>query len=116
MDDTDCIFCGIIRREKTARIIFQDEMVTAFRDIHPITPVHVLIIPNKHFSSINDAGVEDEILLGHLLITARNLAKEFGLTKNGYRLVINTGADAGQSVNHLHLHIIGGRRMPFKFE
>jgi histidine triad (HIT) family protein len=111
-----CIFCNIIEKKTTAAIIFQDETVTAFKDIHPITPIHILIVPNKHLGSMDEAGSEDEILIGHMALVARHLAKQAGIQQSGYRLVINTGSDAGQSVFHIHMHLIGGRPMPFRFE
>ncbi|HWQ46774.1 MAG TPA: histidine triad nucleotide-binding protein [Longilinea sp.] len=111
-----CIFCTIVEGKTTAERIYQDETVTAFKDIHPITPVHILVVPNKHINSMDDAGSEDEALIGHMTLVARQLAQQAGLQPSGYRLVINTGSDAGQSVYHLHMHLIGGRPMPFRFE
>ncbi len=111
-----CIFCQIIAGEAPANILYADEQVTAFDDIHPITPVHILIVPNDHIDGLDGADETCEPLLGHMLRVARDLAVEHGLAQNGYRLVINTGADAGQSVFHLHVHLIGGRRMPFRFQ
>jgi histidine triad (HIT) family protein len=110
-----CIFCKIVSGEAQAHILYQDELVTAFFDLRPITPVHILVVPNRHIESINQAAASDEILLGHMLMVARNLALEQHLNNSGYRLVINTGPDAGQSIYHLHLHLIGGRHMPFHF-
>ncbi len=112
----DCIFCRIIAGEAPATILYADELVTAFYDIHPITPVHILVVPNRHIESVNDIRKEDATLLGHLIVIARQLASTHGLEQRGYRLVINTGPEAGQSVFHLHLHLIGGRRMPFRFQ
>ncbi len=112
----DCIFCRIIAGEAPASILYADELVTAFYDIHPITPVHILVVPNRHIESVNDIRKEDATLLGHLIVIARQLASTHGLEQRGYRLVINTGPEAGQSVFHLHLHLIGGRRMPFRFQ
>jgi histidine triad (HIT) family protein len=108
-----CIFCKIIAGEKPAQIVYQDEQVTAFRDIRPVAPTHVLIVPNHHFDSINDLNEADENLAGHLLTIARQIAKEEGVDEDGYRLIINTGVDGGQTVFHMHVHLIGGRRMPF---
>ncbi|GAP10235.1 diadenosine tetraphosphate (Ap4A) hydrolase and other HIT family hydrolases [Bellilinea caldifistulae] len=112
----DCIFCRIIAGEAPATILYADEQVTAFYDIHPITPVHILVVPNRHIESVNEVEEEDAKLLGHLVVVARHLAIANGLERRGYRLVINTGPDAGQSVFHLHLHLIGGRSMPFRFQ
>ena len=89
--------------------------MTAFFDVRPITPVHILVVPNQHLESINQVSPNDEQLLGHMITVARQLAHDQQLENSGYRLVINTGPDAGQSVFHLHLHLIGGRHMPFHF-
>jgi len=113
---TDCVFCKIAAGTIPATILYQDELVTAFKNIEPKTPVHILIIPNRHITSINDVQPEDEAILGHLFSIARRMAAELGVQHSGYRLVVNTGPDAGQSVFHLHLHLLGGRRMPFRFE
>ncbi len=112
----NCIFCNIVRGLAPAKILHQDDEVTAFYDSHPITPVHVLIVPNRHIVSVNQLEAKDENMLGHMVMVARALAITLNLKESGYRLVFNTGPDAGQSVNHLHLHLIGGRRMPFRFE
>lgn len=110
MTDT-CIFCKIVSNEAQATIVYRDEQVTAFRDIHPVAPTHILIVPNKHIESVNTLEAEDEQLMGHLFTTAGKLAKEEGIEKGGYRLITNTGIDGGQTVFHLHLHLIGGQRM-----
>jgi histidine triad (HIT) family protein len=112
----DCIFCQIIAGEAPAHVRYADGQVTAFDDIHPITPVHILIVPNEHIGGLDEVDAVHESLLGHMVRVARNLAIEHGLVQTGYRLVINTGADAGQSIFHLHVHLIGGRRMPFHFQ
>ena len=108
-----CIFCDIISGKDKARIVYRDESATAFHDIHPVAPIHILIVPNKHIASINQLTQEDEQLIGHLFTTARHLASQLGIDVSGYRLIINTGPDAGQAVFHLHLHLIAGRRMRF---
>lgn len=113
---TDCVFCKIAAGTIPATILYQDALVTAFQNIEPKTPVHILIIPNRHITSVNDVQPEDEAILGHLFSIARRMAAELGVQHSGYRLVVNTGPDAGQSVFHLHLHLLGGRRMPFRFE
>ena len=110
MTDT-CIFCKIISNEAKATIVYRDEQVTAFRDIHPVAPTHILIVPNKHIESVNTLDAADEQLIGHLFTTAGKLAKEEGVDQSGYRLVSNTGVGAGQTVYHLHLHLISGERM-----
>jgi histidine triad (HIT) family protein len=106
---SDCIFCRIARGEAPARIVYQDEDVTAFHDLNPHAPVHILIIPNRHIANVAEAGVEHELVLGKLFTVARRAAEEFGVTD--HRLVINSGSQAGQSVFHLHMHLLGGRRM-----
>ena len=111
-----CPFCRIIAGQAPAEILYRDEQVTAFRDARPVAPVHVLIVPNEHIESNNDVTVEHERLLGHLNRVAARLAQEMKVERSGYRLVINTGPDAGQSVFHLHMHLIGGRHLPFRFD
>jgi len=109
----DCIFCKIIAGKAPGRIIYRDDQVTAFHDIHPVGPTHVLIVPNRHIASANDLTVEDEPLMGHLITVARQLARQEGVNQSGYRLILNTGPNSGQAVFHLHLHLIGGQRMRF---
>ena len=106
-----CHFCKIVSDEAKATIVYRDEQVTAFRDIHPVTPTHFLIVPNKHIESVNALEPEDEQLMGHLFTVARKLAKEAGISESGYRLITNTGPDGGQTIFHLHVHLIGGQRM-----
>jgi len=106
-----CHFCKIISNEAKARIVYRDDQVTAFRDIHPVAPTHILIVPNKHIESTNVLEPEDEPLMGHVCSVARQLANEAGISQSGYRLIINTGPDGGQTIYHLHLHLIGGQRM-----
>ncbi len=106
-----CPFCKIIQREAPAKILYRDQQVTAFHDSHPVAPVHILIVPNRHILSVNDLEDEDELLIGHLFTVARALARQEGIDKNGYRLIVNTGAHGGQTVFHLHMHLIGGQRM-----
>jgi len=105
---SDCIFCRIVRGEAPARIVYQDEEVTAFHDLNPQAPVHVLIVPNRHIDGVAQVTPEDEATLGRLFTVARRIAEEMGVTE-GYRLVVNSGPLAGQSVFHLHLHLLGGR-------
>jgi len=107
----DCHFCKIISGEAPAAIVHQDDRVTAFRDIHPVAPTHILIVPNKHISSVNDLQTEDEPLIGHIFGVARDLARREGIDENGYRIINNTGAHGGQTIFHLHFHLIGGQRM-----
>jgi len=107
---SDCIFCKIGGKELPAKLIYEDADIFAFEDIHPQAPTHLLISPRKHMVSLNDATEEDTALLGRMLLVAKQLAAERGIS-GGYRTVINNGAGAGQSVDHLHLHVLGGRAM-----
>ena len=109
MAEQDCIFCQVVAGEISADIIYQDDRAVAFRDINPQAPVHALVIPREHLDSLDDASARDEATLGHLLRVAARVANEQGLSESGYRTVINTGAGAGQSVFHLHVHVLGGR-------
>ncbi len=104
------IFEKIIARQIPADIVYEDDLVAAFRDINPQAPAHILIVPKKPIPRIDVATEEDKLLLGHLLLKAKEVAKKLGLT-GGYRIVINNGPDAGEAVPHLHFHIIGGRKM-----
>jgi histidine triad (HIT) family protein len=110
---SDCVFCKIVKGQAPSQKLFQDERATAFRDIHPVAPTHVLVIPNKHIASLNDITEEDESLMGYLFSVARSIAEQEGISQTGYRLILNTGPHAGQAVFHLHLHVIGGHRMRF---
>ncbi len=109
----ECTFCRIIAGEAPSDKLYEDGEVTAFRDIHPVAPTHVLVVPNKHIASVNELTSEDESLVGRLFIVARQVAEEEGIDKTGYRLIINTGRDGGQVIYHLHLHLIGGHRMRY---
>ena len=104
-----CIFCRIAHGEIPARIVYQDELVVAFHDVSPQAPVHVLVIPRLHVDSLAATTAEHAALLGHLLGTLRNVARDLGVAENGYRTVLNTGFDGGQSVSHLHAHLLAGR-------
>jgi len=108
-----CIFCDVIAGRVPARIVHRDELVVAFEDIHPQAPVHILVVPARHVASLNDTGPDDAPLLGSLLATARALARARGAEAKGYRLVVNTMAGAGQTVFHLHVHLLAGR--PFSW-
>lgn len=103
------LFERIVAREIPADIVFQDERVTAFRDIHPRAPVHLLIVPNKAIPTANDVTEADEALIGHMVTVARELARGAGIADSGYRLIINCNRDGGQEVYHLHLHLLGGK-------
>ena len=107
----DCLFCKIVQGEIPAKKAYEDEEVLAFYDIDPKAPIHVLIIPKTHIESVNALEREQDALLGHMFEVAKGLAQELGVKDTGYRLVTNIGADAGQSVPHLHLHLLGGRSM-----
>jgi histidine triad (HIT) family protein len=107
----DCIFCNIVAGKIPSDIIYQDEEVIAFRDINPQSPVHLLVIPRKHFTSLTDLTEEEKPLMGHMITIANRLAKDEGIAETGYRLVINCGRQGGQLVPHLHLHVMGGRQL-----
>ena len=106
-----CLFCRIARGEIPAKILYDDALVMAFRDIAPAAPAHVLVIPKQHVTSLADVTPEHEPLLGRLLRVASEIARTEGLAVAGYRVVANTGSDGGQSVHHLHLHVLGGRKL-----
>ena len=105
----ETIFSKIVRGEAQADIVYQDERVTAFRDIRPQAPTHILIIPNRLIPTVNDVTPDDEALLGHLFVVAAQLAENEGIAQDGYRLIINCNRDGGQIVYHLHMHLLGGR-------
>ena len=108
-----CIFCKIIAGKSPSQMLFQDELVSAFRDIHPVAPTHVLIVPNKHIARVHDLTPDESALLGQMFTIARKIAEDEGVDKSGYRLIINNGPHGGQAVYHLHLHLIGGRPMRY---
>lgn len=105
----DCVFCRIVAKEVQSRIAYEDEDVVAFHDINPQAPIHVLIVPRRHIPTLNDATESDQVLLGKMILVAQKLAKELGIADEGYRLVFNTNRGAGQSIFHIHLHLLGGR-------
>lgn len=107
----DCVFCKIINKEIPSKIIYEDDMVMAFPDINPEAPVHILLIPKKHIANLLEATDEDQKYIHHLLATVPVIAKQTGIDEAGFRTVINTKDDGGQTVHHLHLHILGGRFM-----
>jgi histidine triad (HIT) family protein len=106
---TGCLFCNLVARKIPAQLVFENEYVVAFTDIRPVAPTHVLVIPKKHLKGVHEATAGDVDLLGRVVLAARDVAEELGLSGTGYRLVINQGPDAGQSVFHLHCHVVGGR-------
>ncbi|MGQ9818987.1 MAG: histidine triad nucleotide-binding protein [Candidatus Kapaibacteriales bacterium] len=105
------IFSKIIHRQIPANIVYEDDQILAFKDIAPQAPVHILVIPKKEIPTVNDVSEEDIPLIGNLIFVAKKLAKEFGIDESGYRLVINCNRDAGQAVFHIHLHLLGGRKL-----
>lgn len=107
----DCIFCKISQKELPATIVYENEHVVAFDDLHPRAPIHKLIIPRKHIATLNDLKSEDANLVGQLYLAAQKLAKEAGIAEVGYRVVMNCNAGAGQAVFHIHLHLLGGRTL-----
>lgn len=108
-----CTFCKIVAGRAPSQMLYQDEQVSAFRDIHPVAPVHVLIIPNKHIPRLQDLTPEGNPLVGHMFAIARQIAEQEGVDESGYRLIINNGPHGGQVIYHLHLHLIGGQRMRY---
>lgn len=104
----DCIFCKILKGEIPSKKVYEDELVYAFYDIAPAAPVHVLIIPKEHLSGMNEADEKHEALLGHILLTAKKLAQDLGVAETGYRIINNCGENAGQTVFHMHFHLLAG--------
>jgi histidine triad (HIT) family protein len=107
----DCLFCKIAHRILASDIVYEDESVLAFNDIHPKAPIHQLIIPRKHIATVNDIAEEDKNLIGHLYLSAQQLAKQQGVAESGYRLVMNCNKSGGQEVYHIHLHFLAKRQM-----
>lgn len=105
------IFSRIIARELPAQIVYEDDLVIAFKDIRPQTPVHILIVPKREIATVNDVQPDDEIMLGRLFIVAARIAQDFGIAASGYRLMVNCNRDARQEVFHLHMHLLGGREL-----
>ncbi len=108
---SDCLFCKIRDGEIPADIVFENDDVLAFRDVNPHAPTHILIIPRKHIATVNDLSVEDELIMGKLFSVAKVIAAEEGVNDDGYRLVVNCNEKAGQTVFHIHMHLLAGRRM-----
>lgn len=107
----DCIFCRIVSGDLESDLIYEDDDLVAFRDLNPQAPTHVLLIPRRHVPTVNDLAYADAELIGRLVLAGQRLASEEGIAEEGYRLVLNCNREAGQSVFHLHLHLLGGRRM-----
>lgn len=108
---SECVFCKIAHGELPAKLVYQDDSVVAFPDMHPKAPQHLLIIPRRHIATLNDLGPEDTLLAGHLLQVAKQLAAQLGIADAGYRVLMNCNEDGGQAVFHIHLHLLGGRVM-----
>lgn len=109
-----CIFCKIINREIPSTVVYEDDKVIAFKDINPIAPVHILVIPKKHIETLNHVEEEDKELLGHILVVTKKIAEEQGIAESGYRVINNCGNHGGQVVFHLHFHLIGGEPLGAK--
>ena len=107
----DCLFCRIIAKEIPSTIVYEDDQMIAFEDINPQAPTHILVLPRKHIASLNEITPEDAPLVGHMHLVAAKIARQRGIAESGYRTVLNNGRGAGQSVFHLHLHLLGGRGM-----
>lgn len=108
---SECIFCKITKNEIPSEKIFEDDKVIAFKDISPCAPVHILIIPKEHIDSVNELNDDNKNVIGHIFMVAKNIANNLGISENGYRIVNNCGKDGGQTVNHLHFHLVGGRNL-----
>ncbi|MDN5277123.1 MAG: histidine triad family protein [Clostridiales bacterium] len=107
----DCIFCRIVDKQIPSRIVYEDDSILAFHDIDPKAPVHVLVIPKQHIPSINEVTQENSQVIAHIFATMPKIAQQLGIKDSGYRVVVNCGKDAGQAVNHLHYHVLGGRSL-----
>lgn len=111
---SDCIFCKIINKELPSTIVYEDEQILAFKDINPVTPVHILVIPKKHISNLNEVEPEDEATIGKIYTVIKQIARKEGIAEKGYRIIVNCGEDGGQEVGHLHFHILGGKKLGTK--
>lgn len=109
----DCVFCKIARKEIPAGIIHEEENVLAFKDLEPKMPVHILIIPKSHIESVNRLEAKDKETVGEMVLAAKKIAENQGISETGYRLIFNMGKDSGQTINHLHLHLMGGGKLPW---
>lgn len=110
----DCVFCKIIKGEIPSTKVYEDDEILAFKDINPVTPIHILVIPKKHIESLNEIEQEDQMLIGKIFTVIKKIAKEQGIAENGYRVIANCGEDGGQEVKHLHFHILGGKKLGTK--
>ena len=107
----DCIFCKIINKQIPSQIVYEDDEIIAFKDIEPVAPVHVLVVPKKHITSVLEISEEDKILIGKIYTVIQKLAVELGVDKDGFRVVTNCGENAGQTVKHIHFHLLGGKKL-----
>lgn len=107
----DCVFCKIVDKKISSKIVFENEYVMAFYDIAPVAPVHILVIPKKHITSLNDVNIENMNYINECMLSIKEIAKSVGIYNNGYRVITNIGKDGGQAVNHLHFHILGGKKL-----
>lgn len=110
----DCLFCKIVNKEIPSTIVYEDEEIMAFKDINPVAPVHILVIPKKHISSVIELQKEDELLIGKIYSVINKIAKQENIDEKGFRIVVNCGEDGGQEVKHLHFHILGGKKLGTK--
>lgn len=106
---TDCLFCKMVNGEIPADVVYEDDEILAFKDINPIAPIHILIIPKSHISSLNDINEDNAEIIGKIALTAQKIAEDLGIKDKGYRLINNIGDDGGQTVKHLHFHLLGGK-------
>ena len=107
----DCLFCKIIKKEIPSDIVYEDDEILAFRDIHPVAPIHVLVIPKKHISAITELTKEDEAIVGKIYSVINVIAEKEGIKDSGFRVIVNCGEDGGQAIGHLHFHLIGGKKL-----
>ena len=108
---SDCLFCKIVKKEIPSETVYQDDFITIFKDINPVAPVHLLVVPNIHISAVSEAEQDQEALLGKLILGAKKAAEDAGIAESGYRLIINNGPDGNQVIHHIHLHVLGGGKM-----
>lgn len=111
---SDCIFCKIVQKEIPSEIVYEDDDILAFKDINPVAPVHILVVPKKHIISVNDIIDEDVPVIGNIFVVIKKLANQLGVAESGYRVLTNIGPDGGQVVGHLHYHLIGGKQLGTK--
>lgn len=110
----DCLFCKIIKKEIPSKVVYEDDTVLAFRDINPVAPVHILVIPKKHIGSLVELTNEDEVIVGKIYTIINKIAKQEGIAEKGFRVIVNCGEDGGQEVKHLHFHLLGGKKLGTK--